>query len=63
MTVEGRGRMVCRREMRQRGSIDTLVVVKALNACLTYGSGDSSHDDVPNWHLPVQDVPRNVYLL
>ena len=55
--------MIRRREVRQRGSIDILVVVKALIACLTYGSGYSSHDDVPDWYLPVQDVPRNVYLL
>ena len=47
--------MIRRREVGQRGSIDILVVVKALIACLTYGSGYSSHDDVPDWYLPDRD--------
>lgn len=44
--------------MRQKGSIDTLVVVKTLVACLTYGSGDSSNGHAPKWYLPDQDVSR-----
>ncbi|KAI9781821.1 MAG: hypothetical protein M1816_002171 [Peltula sp. TS41687] len=41
---------------------EDLVVVKALIACLRYGSVDPGDDDVPNWYLPDQDVSQECVL-